>query len=77
MSFQIEKGIEIPSGNQRTKGSTKYPFTEMEPGDSFVIEVADDKAAGRKSSVYTTAKRAGVKVKVAKVEGGLRVWRVE
>ena len=77
MSFQIEKGIEIPSGNQRTKGGTKYPFAEMEPGDSFVIEVADDKANGRKSSVYTVAKRTGVKVKVAKVEGGLRVWRVE
>ena len=74
MSFQIEKGIEIPNKKQ---SKTKYPFTEMEPGDSFVVEVADDKANGRKSSIYTAAKHIGMKVKVAKVEGGLRVWKVE
>lgn len=72
MTFTIEKNIRPP-----TSGSTKYPFKEMEVGDSFfapVLNPNQDNAIRTRTYGYGT--QSGKKFSVRKVEGGVRVWRV-
>ena len=80
--FKIEKNIELP---KRSSGRpSKYPFSEMKVGDSFFIPVADHidiwNVAG---AVRNAANMARIRDKTIgrfstrKVEGGVRVWRIE
>lgn len=69
----IEKGIHIP----KPKRGSKYPFAQMEVGDSICGE---GKARGRR--LLNCAKgwgaRHGVKFRQRKQDdGGYRIWRVE
>ncbi len=68
MDIQIEKGVPLEKG-----GNRKYPFQDMEIGDSFFI-------IERPSTVQTCASQYGSRNKkkfVTKVmNGGVRVWRV-
>lgn len=64
---QIEKGIEVP----RPIRQGRYPWAQMEVGDSFLI--AGKEALG---SVYNANKAHKPKHYIArKTEGGVRVWR--
>lgn len=68
--FKIEKGIPCP------KTMHKYPFPDMEVGDSFVFNPND---AGNVNSATTayTKKNPGVKFVVRKQsDTQSRVWRV-
>ncbi len=68
--YKIEKNIPVPA----PMSGTKYPFKNMEIGDSFFIpfeRVATTKVAG-----YKYAAANGVKISFRKVEGGARVWRI-
>lgn len=49
-----------------------YPFSDMQPGDSFVTDRPAVRAA---ANVW--AKRKGMKFITRTVEDGVRVWRVE
>jgi hypothetical protein len=75
--FKIDKGIEIPGD---TRGSRrKYPWKEMEVGDSFFVADAETKSI---SSVATPAgRRWNMKFRCSsRVESGVRgvrVWRIE
>ncbi len=68
--FVIEKDIPAPKGR-----NTKYPFDDMEIGDSFV---APNTA---RSNLSAAASAAGRKLRrkfvTADTENGPRVWRVE
>lgn len=66
----IEKGIPIPS--KSTRIAVKYPFKEMEVGDSIFFETLNDV-----NGAYKVAKYQGVKVTARQVDGGYRVWRIE
>lgn len=48
--FTIEKGIPVPKrvGNTGPRCS-KYPFSEMSPGDSFFVKAAKSTASTRSS----------------------------
>lgn len=72
-SFVIEKNIPLPKGTPN-KGYSKYPFAEMQVGDSFLFSGP----AGRiRSAVSQHSRRHGGKFSV-RIEGrGFRVWRVE
>lgn len=70
MSTLIEKGIPIPEA----RTSSKYPFHEMEVGDSFFVEKAG------LQSVYSiltrTNKKHAPKHWISRtVDGGVRIWR--
>lgn len=67
---QIEKGIPIPGRG----GSSKYPWADLQVGDSFLLSSDNAPSA---SSLSTGAKKAGIKIKVREVENGVRVWRTE
>jgi len=48
----------------------------MESNDSFFVPCDPGGVFSTRQSIYASAKRAGVKVSVRKMPGGLRVWRV-
>lgn len=66
--YAIEKGIEMPEGRNR-----KYPFKEMEVGDSFFVD------EGRKDSLQAMCsqygKKYGRKFCALAWQTGVRVWR--
>lgn len=76
--YEIENGIEIPKSNYGYY--SKYPFGEMEIGESFFVPFGDDKHIIR-VRVQTAAsyygKRNNVRFLTRTVDGGVRVWRVE
>lgn len=75
MTFIIDKGIPLPEKHVRWK----YPFDQMEVGDSFFVVNKDT------TQMSALCKRAGKRLErrfvTAKVEqngeSGCRVWRME
>ncbi len=70
--IKIEKNIQVPHEYPRT--SHKYPFSEMEIGDSFIIK-SNHRLVAAAAVMY--AKRNNMKFSVRKFEGGWRCWRVK
>lgn len=68
----IEKGIPIP--NDGRGRIPKYPWNEMEVGDSFFAAGMTTKELG--SSLVGARKRTGKNFTSRTVEGGVRVWRI-
>lgn len=75
MSFTIEKDVPLPEKNVRWK----YPFDQMEPGDSFFVANRDTtqmsalckRAARRLEARFVTATATKGE------QTGVRVWRLE
>jgi hypothetical protein len=67
----IERGIPI---TPQPRATVKYPWHEMEIGDSFLMEGKDTKTASANASA--TGSRIGKKFSCRKVDGGVRVWRL-
>ena len=71
--YKIEKGFPIPLPCKR--GKAKYPWRELEVGDSFFV-------AGAKSVIIASsangfaARHPGLNFVCRQVEGGVRVWRI-
>lgn len=67
MDFKIEKGLPIEKWNRESK----YPFREMEVGDSFVAP----ESLRFKASQY--GKNLGMKFSTRKLpDGTVRIWRI-
>lgn len=73
--MEIDKGIPIP---ERRKAFSKYPFKEMEIGDSFFI---DKKLTTISSVAFQATKKTGYKFSLRTVEEkkkkGTRCWRIK
>lgn len=75
MTIQIDKGIPVPAHNK--KYAKKYPFQEMEIGDSFLMPLPDGKSPGSLYAAMSGAKkRFNINLTAARVDGGVRVWRI-
>lgn len=82
MTFQIEKGIPIPSSARR-KANAMYPFADLkEVEDSFLVPCSADESQIVRSRVSSSVgqfhkrhKESGVRLAVRPVPGGVRVWR--
>lgn len=78
MKIEVDSNIPIPARRRRP---SKYPFEKMDLGDSFFIESTEDRPNPERalgSVVHAANKRYGeMKFRIAKVDGGARVWRVE
>jgi len=70
--IEIEKGVPQPDAK-----TGKYPFRQMEVGDSFFAPLGSSDP--NPFNTYATAKRIkdGRKYSVRRVDGGIRVWRVK
>jgi hypothetical protein len=63
MSFQIEDSVEMPSRRNR------YPFDQMQPGQSFEIVGADESRKVR-NAAYQYAKKVNTAKSLAKGQDG-------
>lgn len=69
--FKIERGIPVPSA----RGALiKYPWAEMEVGDSLFFPAGNHPSVSAISGQWAT--RHGRKFTTRKVDGGVRVWRI-
>ena len=78
MKIQIEKGVPVPKNITR---KSKYPFLEMQIGDSFFIKEKEDvKKAQRKMAAIANMfckKNSEYKFKTQAFEAGVRIWRIK
>lgn len=78
MKIQIEKGVPVPKNITR---KSKYPFREMEVGDSFFIkDNIDVKRAQQKISAVAhmfCKKNPLYKFKTQAFDSGVRIWRTK
>ena len=71
--YKVEKNVPMPTYSGK-KGVSKYPFKEMEVGDSFEFKGSKptiDAAVNRFSKILD------YKFTVRKVENGFRIWRTK
>lgn len=73
MSYEIEKGVPVPEQTGRGR-SLKYPFPDMEIGDSILTET---RSAFHAASNWASRQKNGWKFISKKVEGGFRIWRTK
>ncbi len=81
-SITIEKGVPLDARNH-LHNARKYPFTEMEVGDSFVAKLADSRATtviALQNSLLGSARSSIGPNKIATRglpdRSGVRVWRI-
>jgi hypothetical protein len=77
--FKIEKNIPLPV----TRAATKYPFADMQVGDSFLVRTKDEAhARGVSQSLYTALKRFRTVKPTwrftcrSQLPEGVRCWRI-
>jgi hypothetical protein len=69
--LQIERGVTFPLTR------SKYPFADMEPGDSILFQDKARANSARISSLrFVRLHQPAWKFAMRKVEGGWRMWRV-
>ena len=78
--YKIEKGIPLAPKTQLRR--SRYPFSQMEVGDSFFVPVEADVELGLlhhrvHSCASYMGKRLGRKFTTRSNETGVRVWRTE
>ena len=75
--MKIEKDIPIPH-SRLTGNRKKYPFENMEIGDSFFVQVVNIfEKRKRASSIIACARRELPKKFISRqVDGGVRIWRI-
>ena len=67
--YQVEKGVPVP------EVSSKYPFKQMDVGDSFVFELDKKKQVSAAANHY--AKKTGFGFTIREDGDGFRIWRVK
>lgn len=74
MEYEIESGGEVPQDVWRPS-RRKYPFPDMEVGQSFFAAGATTKQIN--GSMQRWKRVLGRRFAIRKVDGGVRVWRIE
>lgn len=72
--YEIESGIPIPPAQTRGRIGPKYPWNEMEIGDSFVYPKSIKAARG---VIYGAGKKSGKKFTARELNGQVRIWRTK
>lgn len=73
MKFEIEKGVPIPERKTPPGRGQMYPFSELQPGDSFFVP--GDKKMN--STISSAQKRTGHRYRYLRTDEGTRIWRVD
>jgi hypothetical protein len=80
-TIPVDKGIPVPDhSNAGGHGQRVYPFTSMDVGDSFFVPYLGgrpDVLKSLRSLAPYYRNKQGVRFTVRKVDGGVRVWRIE
>ena len=72
--FKVDKKVPLPAGYNGP--NRRYPFHEMEVGDSFLIPGARVNH-GVRATAYHFGRRHNMKFTCRMVDEGMRVWRVK
>jgi hypothetical protein len=76
-TFKIERNIE----QERNERGVRYPWAEMEVGDSFFLPTTDRARAVRSAVnaglAWCARNQPGRSVSYRSVDGGIRIWMVE
>jgi len=75
MSFEIEDEHAIPAARQHNGRREKYPWSQLEVGQSF--HVAGVALRSMSSTASHAGRRNGKKFIARESDGGVRVWRYE
>lgn len=83
MAYTLESGIPLPKTNRPGRTGSKYPFAQMEVGESFLV---GNNSKGEPLTQGTIRSALGAfskrnpdsgKFSVRMTDQGLRVWRTE
>lgn len=66
---------DIPAPLPVSSGRRLFPWHELEVGQSFLAPNRSTHSVASSATVF--GRKLGRKFRTAKVEGGIRVWRVE
>lgn len=74
--MKIEKGVPIPEKGNK---DSKYPFNEMEVGDSVIVAEYSIENMRKINSIlyYYTSKNKGKKFTQRQEDKNIRVWRIK
>ena len=84
--FTIDPNIPIPpKGLRHGRGNPRYPFAELEVGESFFVQVPAGATVGEIQHIRNIlsnaacwhARKLGRQFTTRRVDGGVRVWRFE
>jgi hypothetical protein len=70
-AIKIDKNVPLPAAAVRIP---KFPFAEMQVGDSFPVDLDCRARVANASSWF--GMRHGVKFSIRKFEGKFRIWRI-
>lgn len=74
--YTVEKNIPIPPSAKRENAKRKYPFNEMEIGDSFWVDTENRNKV--RIAAFNEGTRKKKLFKVTKdMQGEVRCWRLE
>lgn len=76
--FAIEKGVPF-TATQGRKGLSKYPFADLEIGDSFLVPYNGKETGRVQATMYASMRphrSIGKDFKTSKQADGIRVWRI-
>ena len=73
--IKIRSDVPLPTPRGRGVRESKYPFAEMNVGDSFVV--TDKTARTVRSAVAAFQKKFTAKFAVRTTDEGIGVWRTE
>jgi len=71
----IETNIPIPATSKG--GIQKYPFVDLQPGESVLVKCTMKEKSTIRKAPYRIAKYYGWKIVVRSLPEGIRVWRLE
>jgi len=81
--IKIEKNIPAPHGYE-TSGNYKYPFCDMEIGDSFFVESKNGRIEGLRTALLMAGRSYKLRTNLSQVKyktkvenNGVRIWRVK
>lgn len=74
--FEIRKNVPVPPAGKAGGRSAKYPFRNMEVGDSFEATMSDAEAKQVQRAATSYARRNGVKFTTRRSATGVGVWRI-
>lgn len=69
----IEKNIPLPENHKKPK----YPFSDMQVGDSFFIQQGKKKTINASAARYAMLQNPRWKFVLINIDDGCRCWRTE
>lgn len=76
MNYKIEKGIEIP----KQRRECKFPFNDMDVGDSFVYSEysrSNMTSISNAARNWARARKNGFVFSCRKMDNKIRIWRIK